>query len=129
MKTFVWFLMGGFCTYQAAVCFPTQKGFSYILSQSILEPLTFLEGAVFIFAAFVIFSFSILRAMQVILYWWREKRKSALFYGMIGVTLVLIIWGILFLMSPYISLIVYSLTLIYLALSKERLKREKSKAQ
>ncbi|MGV3488943.1 MAG: hypothetical protein ACO1OC_10200 [Tuberibacillus sp.] len=127
MKSIAWFVIGELCAYQAAFLFPGHDGFTTILSSFIMEPFNFLEGAIFIFASFLIFSYSIRYTLDTLFEIFFKKRRTAVIYGMISTIIVIMAWLLLFLKSPYISVVIISLTLIHLGLSMENLKREKYK--
>lgn len=124
MRKAAWFLVGWLFAFQATQLFPSQKGFSYILSSFILEPLSFLEGSVFILASFIIFSYSIRYTIYSLIRLPDEMRRRRMVYGIIGSITVIIAWGVLVYESIFISLAVIFLTLIHLGLSFEKRERE-----
>ena len=123
MKNVAWFVVGWLFAYQVAQLFPNRDGLTMIFSSFIMEPLRFLEGAIFILASFIIFSYSIRYLFISLIKHYYKKRREAMVYGMISTIIIVISWLVLLLQSRYITLAIVLLTLVHLGLSMEGFKK------
>lgn len=123
MRNIAWFVVGWLFAYQVDKLFPSDDGVSSIMLNFIIQPLNFLEGAIFILASFLIFSYSIRYSILSLIDLSRKKKRMAVVYGMIGTITVILAWSILLYESIYISLVIISLAVIHLGLSMEGMKK------
>jgi hypothetical protein len=123
MRNIAWFVVGWLFAYQVCKLFPSNDGVSSIFLNFIMQPLNFLEGAIFIFASFLIFSYSIRYTIFSLVNLAREKKRLAVVYGIIGTITVILAWLVLLFESVYISMVIIFLSIIHLGLSMESLKK------
>ncbi|MFC4617836.1 hypothetical protein ACFO4N_03730 [Camelliibacillus cellulosilyticus] len=124
MKIAAWYIVGVLCGYEATVFFQKGSGETSLLTEIILEPLRFLEGATFFVVSFLIFSYTIRYGIKLYLKLAQNGKRQAIVYGMIDGGILIISWLFLFYHGFWVTLVLACFTCVHLGLSFEKTQRD-----
>lgn len=118
-------MVGILCGYEATKVF-SMMGDSAKIGDLILEPLTFLEGAIFFLACFIILS----NVMQIrcihVFNQKRERGHGQRIFLVVDAIVLVLGWGYLFSCSIWVAAVLLILTAIHFGLSFDKIQREVS---
>ena len=125
LKIMAWYIIGILCGYEATKVFEIHEDYSG-LADIILEPVTFLQGAIFFFVSFMVLSYVIQERCVFFLNRVRHTKKGILNVIVFDLVSLVLGWGFLFYCSPWVTFIILCLTLIHLGLSYDKIQNKLS---
>jgi hypothetical protein len=120
MQTLSRLVIGWLAGLEATNLYPHGKPLAAVLSAFILNPIVFLEGAVFLLVGFLYWSRAIQLAAASLSQKAKKGRRRGLIYGMIIFVLLLVAWISLLVRSVPVSLILLALAATHAGLSFEK---------
>ncbi|GGE38505.1 hypothetical protein GCM10011391_16680 [Pullulanibacillus camelliae] len=125
MRLLTWYIIGILCGYEVITLFAGIDDLSS-LGELILEPGSFLSGAVFLVASFIILSFVMRKGLILHLRKPKHERRASLIMNLVA---LLLGWGFLFIQSLWMTLAIAVLTSIHFGLSYDKIQKGLSETQ
>jgi len=125
LKLLTWYIIGILCGYEVITLF---AGIDDLVSlgELILEPGSFLTGAVFLVASFMILSHVVQKGFILYLCQPKFKRRTSLIISLMA---LVVGWGFLFVQSFWLTLAIAVLTSIHFSFSYGKIRKELSEFQ